>query len=184
MHDPKTVAHEIKLLGHYFITIWHVDPETDGTDDSCGWPWPKLTAKERAYAEALITNEHDNLQHWFEDASQYDAIARICQIFRLYKGLARPWWKHPRWHFWHWEFQIHPVQNFKRWAFSRCYHCGKRFGWGVAPVSLTWYGTGPLWFKSEDKILHHDCYPLWKREQEPKRPKFAPPMNFPIHRRN
>lgn len=46
MHDPMTVAHEIflgkqkKKNGHYrtpFITIWHVDPEKDGTDDSCGW---------------------------------------------------------------------------------------------------------------------------------------------------
>lgn len=46
MHDPMTVAHEIylgpkkKKNGHYrspLITIWHVDPEKDGTDDSCGW---------------------------------------------------------------------------------------------------------------------------------------------------
>lgn len=46
MHDPKTVAHEIylgkkqKKNGHYrnaFITIWHNDPQKDGTDDSCGW---------------------------------------------------------------------------------------------------------------------------------------------------
>lgn len=46
MHDPMAVAHEIylgpkkKKNGHYrspFITIWHVDPEKDGTDDSCGW---------------------------------------------------------------------------------------------------------------------------------------------------
>mgnify|MGYP000108308947 CR=1 FL=1 len=46
MRDPKTVAFEIylgkkkKKNGHYkspFITIWHNDPETDGTDDSCGW---------------------------------------------------------------------------------------------------------------------------------------------------
>jgi hypothetical protein len=46
MHDPMTVAHEIYLgskkrkNGNYrtpIITIWHVDPETDGTDDSCGW---------------------------------------------------------------------------------------------------------------------------------------------------
>lgn len=41
-----TVAHEIylgkqkKKNGQYrspLITIWHVDPEKDGTDDSCGW---------------------------------------------------------------------------------------------------------------------------------------------------
>lgn len=46
MHDPKTVAHEIylgkkrKKNGRYrspLLTIWHVDPEKDGTDDSCGW---------------------------------------------------------------------------------------------------------------------------------------------------
>lgn len=46
MHDPMTIAHEIyigpkkKKNGNYrtpFITIWHCDPEKDGTDDSCGW---------------------------------------------------------------------------------------------------------------------------------------------------
>lgn len=46
MHDPKTLAFEIylgrqkKKNGNYrspFVTIWHKDPETDGTDDSCGW---------------------------------------------------------------------------------------------------------------------------------------------------
>jgi hypothetical protein len=46
MHDPMTVAHEIYLgkkkdkRGNYklpLVTIWHNDPEKDGTDDSCGW---------------------------------------------------------------------------------------------------------------------------------------------------
>lgn len=50
MHDPMTVAHTIKYpwksrpSKHWpngyrspLITIWHVDPEKDGTDDSCGW---------------------------------------------------------------------------------------------------------------------------------------------------
>ena len=46
MHSPETVAFEIylgrkkKRNGHYrtpLITIWHNDPETDNTDDSCGW---------------------------------------------------------------------------------------------------------------------------------------------------
>lgn len=57
MHDPMTVAFEIYYPWHKrfwqtynqhllekkpkyhepFITIWHVDPEKDGTDDSCGW---------------------------------------------------------------------------------------------------------------------------------------------------
>jgi hypothetical protein len=49
MYDPMTVAWEIKSpwkREHKFfpkgyrntlVTIWHVDPEKDGTDDSCGW---------------------------------------------------------------------------------------------------------------------------------------------------
>lgn len=50
MHDPMTVAFEIKYpwksrpSKHYpegyrgtFITIWHRDPEKDGSDDSCDW---------------------------------------------------------------------------------------------------------------------------------------------------
>lgn len=44
MHDPMTVAHELKWpwknrygMRDSWLTIWHVDPEKDGTDDSCGW---------------------------------------------------------------------------------------------------------------------------------------------------
>lgn len=43
MHDPMTVAFEIKSpfkqdgYRKTLVTIWHVDPEKDGTDDSCGW---------------------------------------------------------------------------------------------------------------------------------------------------
>ena len=44
MHDPWTLAHKIKSpfknksgYRNSLISIWHVDPETDGTDNSCGW---------------------------------------------------------------------------------------------------------------------------------------------------
>lgn len=43
MHDPMTVAFEIKnpfARGPdkpALVTVWHVDPERDGSDDSCGW---------------------------------------------------------------------------------------------------------------------------------------------------
>lgn len=165
MYDPKTVAHEIKLFGKYFITIWHVDPETDGTDDSCGWAFSHLTEQEQEYSRCLIENEYDNLRHWFNDVPVNVAIYRIRQIFRLHKSLVRPWWRHPRWHFWHWEFQVHPIQHFKRWAFSRCHYCGGRFRWGESPLSLVWHGTGPRWFRSEEKVLHLDCYPKYQREK-------------------
>jgi hypothetical protein len=43
MHSPSAVAFEIKnpfsrsKYPDSLITIWHNDPESDGTDDSCGW---------------------------------------------------------------------------------------------------------------------------------------------------
>ncbi len=58
MHDPSTVAFDIKrpwpvrrgepFMGSRWywptwVTIWHLDPEREGSDDSCGWSRPKLT---------------------------------------------------------------------------------------------------------------------------------------------
>lgn len=39
MHDPCTLVHTIRFpfSRREFISIWHHDPEKDGTDDSCGW---------------------------------------------------------------------------------------------------------------------------------------------------
>jgi hypothetical protein len=37
MHDPYTLVYRCWLF-----EIWHRDPETDNTDDSCGYTYPKL----------------------------------------------------------------------------------------------------------------------------------------------
>jgi hypothetical protein len=75
MHDPKTVAFKIRRpwpqvkrapngKRHYYwpswFTIWHVDPETDGSDDSCGWFQPPLTDADRK----LVTEMVDWEQRW------------------------------------------------------------------------------------------------------------------------
>ena len=196
MHDPMTQAFEIRQFWRRkdrwgfrpaFITVWHVDPERDGSDDSCDWFGRKLTAKEKAEAEHLIDNDYDNLRNFFstfipqpcpkhgtshddcdindssckwgefmENASRDEMKLRVKCIFACYKRSFR-WRWHPRWHFWHWKLQVHPLQNFKRWAFSRCEKCGKGFAWGYAPVSGSWHGTGPLWFRSEKYVRHADC---------------------------
>jgi hypothetical protein len=77
MHDPMTVAWSIKLpIWHtietrdnegrlirkdrYFYelaTIWHNDPEKDGSDDSCGWSRPKLTKDQREMVKWLAHDE-------------------------------------------------------------------------------------------------------------------------------
>jgi len=232
MHDPKTVAHEIKIGKTWLITIWHVDPETDGTDDSCGWPWPrvgeaderiideivnweikfpylmtpylpvtiaspkynyhqmlagdciayivtawmqiawkrdrrrKITFGEFEHILNLATNPYDNLRAVLaspDSPPEYNTRRFLYAVMRQYLGYHRPWWRHPRWHIYHWEFQIHPVQKLKRFLFSRCAGCGKMFRWGYVPTSTQWEGTGPLWFRREQNVYHRDCLPVRER---------------------
>ena len=245
MHDPMTTAFEIrqfwrKARNGYkppLATIWHVDPERDGTDDSCGWfmrsrhgnndvlakiirrfsgewtrqmrlsdgvnaelglfdgtpyGWPAMSihaialnlffyaafeifrTRDKAidfmrkhlceiliFAENPVDSLHEGWMHKFgldDRETQEDRVKRTAGI--IYGWIlreSRPWYRHPRWHFWHWKIQIHPLQNFKRWAFSRCEKCGKRFAWGYSPCTTSWNGTGPLWFRSEKHVHHSDC---------------------------
>lgn len=263
MHDPMTVAFEIRYpwrkhpKGHKHwpngyretaITIWHVDPEKRGGDDSCGWFAPPLNERDLAFAKeladweekhpyyfaqpviheertydaepwggapgtvtvyqcyrispgdcaalvvdlfhklrwqlepkrrkwgltsrllseaiALGTREADNFQSGFafwEDevlspSRRRDKMERtFAQVIRNYRRLTRYWWEHPRWHIRHWKIQVHALQSFKRWAFTRCAICGGRFEWGSSGVTNSWHATGPRWFKSETDLSHMAC---------------------------
>lgn len=176
MHDPLTVAFEIRYpwfrrsqlfpKGYHeaFVTIWHRDPgnmkqpDVRRSDDTCGWPWPNLNAKEVTYAENLIDNEIDNVRGFFgawDEKGEWELQrmkADLKQCFRLLKRLYRPWYKHPRWHFWHWRIQIHPVQQLRRWLFDRCASCGNRFAWGYSPVADSW--------SDNSKLRHFECCQL------------------------
>ncbi len=274
MHDPQTVAHEIKYpwyrhkpwpkkyrhlegwdkrhawekrmgedekLGcdsfwdegyrDTFITIWHVDPERDGTDDSCGYSYVKLTRKQKniLHNAAWHESRHPHFLAWREKefsgtVAECESLYRglvllVCRVLRIkitfdqaakyateathirdvpkfggafcflpgyhtnsekdseenrrqhFEGILagvarniltqrRPWYRHPKWHFWHWRFQCQPLILFKRWAFSRCSKCGGRFSWGYSPVTNSWNSTGPRWFRSEKDTFHSDCYQM------------------------
>jgi hypothetical protein len=170
MHDPMTVAFEIKRPwpepmrnGRRYwpplVTIWHVDPERRGDDDSCDW-WGQhrsLNAREKAIVEATWNLETllDNAPH-FPSSREHLAFQELKAALRVWQRRSR--WRLPvRLHVWHWRIQIHPVQDFKRWAFSRCSKCGGRFRWGYAPVTTQWNGHGPRWFRSEEHTFHSDC---------------------------
>lgn len=212
------------------ITIWHVDPETDGSDDSCGWFSPKLDettrekvwliAKEQCGEHALFRpfpNDEGVLDRFESCRDPFSTVIDCLQIIawrifrekpkpkylpdildlaasafdgfydsvqgpltqeqivrsfmfmtRSYARIRRPWWKHPRWHVHHWRFQVHPVHQFKRWAFTHCEGCGRGFAWGACPISTAGWGDkgGPRWFRSEKSLYHHECYnskiPEWK----------------------
>ena len=215
-----TLAFSIKYpwrnkYGHRdrFIDIWHIDPETDGSDDSCGWFKPKLNKEEREYIERHIKIELDNkysdffefnrpitfgshifliinafnsfkwkecrqrlngqeINHIISNYSNLidnlipafqinkkedDIKTSLFTLYRNYKQMRRKWWQHPRWHFKHWKIICRPLQNFKRWAFSKCCKCNKGFKWGYSPCSNSWDSEWPRWFASEKNIYHHDC---------------------------
>ena len=187
MHDPMTVAFEIRYpwrkygdngrsdfernYRESFITIWHVDPEKRGSDDSCDWFGHKRPLNER---ETALWHALDDLFHTLgnrpfypdarlwgtephgDDPSLQGPVQAVERA--MYEWRRRSKWRIPvRWHVWHWSIQVHPLQQFKRWAFSRCTHCGGRFAWGEQVIGYSWHGTGPRWFRSEERIAHERC---------------------------
>ena len=228
MHDPMTVICDIpnpffrrrdskgRRIKSTLATIWHRDPQRDGTDDSCGYCYPKLSkwqhervksyawhegrypyflryrSKEwdlgRAEAEAIYRGLVLRVAQLIGVKMSYDEAARFAALtihrpdcvdpasslcfmpgyssnakedrpedreysFRtLAFGVARsilkdrrPWWRHPRWHFWHWRVQIIPLQRLRRWLFDHCSRCGGRFRYGEDSVTGSWSGKGPIW---------------------------------------
>lgn len=239
MHDPCTVAFDIrwpKFLSHseygdQLLTIWHRDPEADGSDDSCGWftppfsqevkdlckslaaaesrePWfAALDAKNNAdpilcerlifgafmlmskclmnrgvirrpvsvtqaqrWAAEATHNSVDNFRfslcfksgyhsNWYKDGvpntTEQDLHWREDHARAFFSAIAgwilrdrRPWYKHPRWHVWHWRFQFHPWQKLKRRWWDKCSVCGKR---GFQP------GTSAMGSWDGDEIWHEAC---------------------------
>jgi len=160
MYDPMTVA--FSFLG---ITIWHVDPERQGDDDSCDW-WGKHRVLNPR--EALLSAEIKNIEHLLDNRPHYPDSPehKQYQVIKAAKceWLRRSKWRIPvRWHVWHWSIRIDALLHLKRWLFSRCCVCGGRFSWGYCPLSHSWSGDGPRWFKSEKHVLHMKCDDTQKR---------------------
>jgi hypothetical protein len=260
MHDPMTVAHEIKYpwreygraeiearaqsrqvpVDHPsldfertyrapFITIWHNDPERDGSDDSCGWfmrarhcdqatlkriekrfafEWatgvphgwfnddesPNFTAQ-GIVLDMFTIAANEAFGHWSRKANAYlrehlHQILRFAEnpcdslwtfvhqpygrdgkreerireaaacVYSYIMRDSRPWYRHPKWHIRHWSIQCHPLQDLKRWLFSRCITCGRGFKYGESPCA-GWNSDGPRWFRSE-QVWHSGCDPTRK----------------------
>ena len=68
MHDPMTLAFTIRRpwpqrFGDKtrwwppLISIWHVDPERGGSDDSCGWSFPHPSKEDHEIVEQLLRDD-------------------------------------------------------------------------------------------------------------------------------
>lgn len=116
-----------------------------------------LTARQIAstlFGDSFPGDRDDAFPFWSLPA---DEVARL--FARRYLRLTRPWWRHPKWHVHHWRFQVPPWQTLRRWLFSRCQGCGKRFAWGYSPLSTSWDPNPPKAFRSETHVFHFECAP-------------------------
>jgi hypothetical protein len=139
--------------------------ERDGT----GWKYGKsLSAAELNYIFSLDSNPVDNLRLSVAGVKDAETCASFfITVYRCYLRFNRVWYKHPRWHFWHWRIQVHPWQQFRRWAFTRCEHCGKGFKYGEAPVSHGWQNHQPKFFRGEQGLFHSACSGASTRRMRP-----------------
>lgn len=214
------------------ITIWHVDPESDGSDSSCRNALSRLTVKQRERLRALAWNEardphflkrrgtewngtmaeaesywrglmlvvaewagipvtldyatewaaklvhtpdccpprhklcfepgyHTNLKEDTREQRE-DRFFGICQWIAGHLIERRqPWWKYPKWHFWHWRIQVHPLQNWWHRNFAKCDVCGKKMG-RATRIGTCWDTPRVAWWKRlalkrQWYVRHENC---------------------------
>jgi hypothetical protein len=166
MFDPLSVAIEIKYpwrnkpseffpkgYRDTFITIWHKDPCSDGSDNSCDWfGQKKRSPKLDALGEAIRRLETvlDN-RPFYPDHEGHIRFQPVKDAYWQLKKKTRLRW-HPRYHFWHWRIQIHPWQKLYRWAFERCTFCRKGFKWNEQVIG-SWSGSS-IWHFGCDHNTH------------------------------
>lgn len=125
------------------VTVWHVDPETDGSDSSCS--------------------------HAARDRRQ-QAIKRH-QFIRA--AVLDWYWRHYGWlHVHHWQIQLDVAQRWRRRLFTRCATCGGREERGrsvnfhvvvnptVREKARSETSFRERWFTGEKNLHHHDCADL------------------------
>ncbi|UVF61047.1 hypothetical protein SEA_SAKAI_84 [Arthrobacter phage Sakai] len=134
MHDPMIVAFEIRRP-------W---PQRSGFRPS-GKRWkvgasPFWTlAGTEYYWPSFITV-------WHVDPSGHDAFHDCPR--------SSKW----QWHVHHWRIQVSPLQQFRRWALTRCEWCNGRSRKGdLVNHSKQWHREKTPWWKGERGLFHSDC---------------------------
>ena len=137
----------------------------------CAWVWSriawdrdrrsKLTVGEWWSVVNLSSDPHDNLRSILADPdvdAKYKVERFLYCAMKAYTRYHRTWWMHPKWHIHHWRIQFHFGQTLRRWLFSRCARCEKRFAWGYSPISSGWHTRKLRWFEGEQNCYHRGCY--------------------------
>lgn len=174
MHDPMSVAFEIYLLpkkkknGQYrspLITIWHVDPENDGSDDSCDWFGKRLSEDDRVYVKKIAKDQFYQIyarKHAIQLGKDY---ASVCYNQDIYGAIYWLWrvfskgketWQYGR-HLSNKEVQYvyqlatNPVDNFQNYKNNTL----KEFEDFVSLVYRAYKRYHRPWYKHPRWHIHH-----------------------------
>lgn len=86
MHDPMTM-----ICSNRLFTLWHVDPERDGSDDSCGWSYVKMTKEQRAQVRKLGADEQA-----FINGKHGYAMTPVELVMEVWQTIAARMFNRPR----------------------------------------------------------------------------------------
>lgn len=161
---PHYFAQVQRVVNPEYPNSWSIGPGDAAALMAAAWEtiaWRlyqrRLSPRLHMRAMRLGWNEMDHFRASLASTDPREQYDTMLWIIRAYASAVRPWWKHPRWHVHHWQINILPLLTLKRWLFSRCCECGKRFAWGEAPCSSSWSGPGPRWFRGEPHVHHANC---------------------------
>lgn len=104
------------------VTVWHVDPDKGGDDDSC-----RRKVRTR---QLECYRDGDKLGDWF-----------------WWKVFCHMHWFHVH----HWRLQVIPLQRLQRHRKVRCAHCGERFGWSESSLAPGYYSERVYHFRCAEK---------------------------------
>jgi hypothetical protein len=159
MHDPLTVAFEIRRPWPYVRKRERREGEARwqvrlAWGNSYFSPFVYLLGRQ-LYFPALITVWHRDPEKGGDDDSCRRAWAKRRRRPGLRGWLSRRTPVPYVWHVHHWKIQVRPLQALRRWLFTRCEECGKRFPYGYAPVSHGWNRAKPEhWWHGERGLYH------------------------------
>jgi hypothetical protein len=78
-------------------------------------------------------------------------------------GKNAPHW---RWHVHHWKVNVTPWLKVRRWLFTRCDLCKRRFPMGYCPIGVSWHRPKPKAFQGEPGLFHEECLSLKEKSRE------------------
>lgn len=100
MHDPCTLVGDFQIRGHRIVTVWHKDPETDGSDNSCDWFGGRHVDKDIVHKVAssfAYQMKNGMYGGWFKEGGlgrpNFSPMAIGIAMFHIASGNMMGFWK-------------------------------------------------------------------------------------------